>query len=107
MDHSLRIINNEIAVKSIHEFIQLISKMDIDYFEYTFHKTKRKYLKDMVLLFEQIENDFHYVFILKQKTHVFQLQWTESVLQAHLDLLLPNLPESYLKQTLGGHLQAM
>ena len=107
MNHSLRIINKEIDVKSIHEFIQLISKLDVDYFEKTFYRTKRKYLKDMVLLFEQIENDFHYVFILKQKTHVFQLQWKETVLLAHLDLLSPNLPESYLKQTFGKHLQAI
>ena len=107
MNHSLRKINSKIIVNSLHEFIQLISKMDDDYFEQTFLKTKSKYLKDMALLFEQIENDFHYVFILKQKTHIFQLQWKETVLQAHLDLLSSNLPKSYLKQTFGKQLQAM
>jgi len=47
------------------------------------------------------------IFILKQKTHVFQLQWKEIVLLVHLDLLSPNLPESYLTQTYGKHLQAI
>ena len=107
MNHSLRKINSKIIVNSLHEFIQLISKMDFDYFEHTFHKTKKNYLKDMTLLFEQIENDFHYVFILKQKTHSFQLQWKESVLQAHLDLILPNLPLSYLKQSQVSHSQVI
>ena len=106
MNHSLRKINIKVIVNSIHEFIQLISKMDDDYFEHTFLKTKSKYLKDMVLLFEQIENDFHYVFILKQKTHIFQLQWKETVLQAHLDLLSTNIPESYLKK-IGKQLQVI
>jgi hypothetical protein len=94
-------------VKSLQEFIKLIGKLDVDYFENTFHKSKKKYLEDLSLLFEQIENDFHYVYILKQKTHVFQLQWKESVLKAHLDLLIPNLPSSYLKQSLTTQLQAI
>ena len=107
MNHSLRKINNKITIKSLHEFIQLIGEMDGDYFELTFHKKKAKYLEDLTMLFEQIENDFHYVYILKQTTHVFQLQWKESVLKAHLDLLMPNIPHSYLRNPLVAQLQAI
>lgn len=94
-------------MKSLNEFIKLIGKMDVEYFEITFHKTRKKYLQDLAMLFEQIENDFHYVYILKRNTHVFQLQWKESVLKAHLDLLMPNIPSSYLKKPLVAQLQAI
>ena len=100
MNHSLKKINSKVTVNSLHEFIQLISKMDVNYFENTFYKPKKKFLKDMALLFEQIENDFHYVFILKQNTYLLQLKWKESVLKAHLDLLIPSLPKRYLKHPL-------
>ncbi len=107
MNHTLRKINNKISVKSLKEFIQLLSKIDTSYFERTFHKSKGKYLNDIQLLFEQIESDFHYVYVLKQGTHIFQLQWKESVLKAHLDLLVPNLPSSYLRCSVIFQYQAI
>jgi hypothetical protein len=107
MRHSLRKIRESINVNTLEEFAQLLTKMETTYFENTFHKTQAKYLGDIQLLFQQLEDDFHYVHILKQKTHTFQLQWKESVLKAHLDLLIPNLPYSYLKQPTVSHLKVV
>lgn len=89
-------ISSLIQVKSNAEFFTLLKKIDSTFYEQTFHKSKNNYLQDIRNLLSQLEEDFHYVYILKRKSHVFQLQWKESVLAAHLNLITLQLPEKYL-----------
>lgn len=107
MNYALKKINSQVSVESVKTFMQLLSKLDSNYFENNFYKSKTKYLEDMQLLFEQIQSDYHYVYVLKRKTHVFQLQWKESVLKAHLDLLIPNIPVKYIVTSAVVRLEAI
>lgn len=95
MTHSFRKIREYINVKSTEEFSEVLTSLSPRFFNDEFSKTKSAYLVDFKRLLQQVDQDFHYVWVLKQEKYAFQLRWKESVLKAHLDLLLKMIPAEY------------
>tara|TARA_Y100000589_G_scaffold135278_1_gene129467 strand:- start:181 stop:486 length:306 start_codon:yes stop_codon:yes gene_type:complete len=91
MKYSLSKIKQSIEVESMEEFNTLLADIPPYFFKKQFQKSKRDYLKNLFRLFDQIDHDFHFVYILKQEKYAFQLRWKEDVLKAHLDLLFPKI----------------
>ena len=89
MKYSFSKIKQSIQVESMEEFNALLSNIPAVFFNKQFQKSKSECLDNLFRLFDQIDHDFHFVYILKQEKYSFQLRWKESVLKAHLDLLLP------------------
>jgi len=87
MKYSIRKIKEQLGVKDLSDFKGLINSISESFFESHFYKSKSTYFEDILRLFDQIDNDYHFVWVLKQEKYVFQLQWKENVLKAHLDLL--------------------
>jgi len=92
MKHSLSKVKQSIHVDSLREFGQLLSSIPYDFFHQEFQKSKPEYIENIFRLFHQIDDDFHFVWVLKQDKYAFQLSWKESVLKAHLDLLILQIP---------------
>ena len=92
MKYSFSKIRQSVQVKSIEEFNSILSNIPSVFFIQQFQKSKPEYLNNLARLFDQIDHDFHFVYILKQEKYAFQLRWKESVLKAHLDLLIPEIP---------------
>ena len=91
MKYSFSKIKQSIQVESIEEFKALLANIPSEFFNKQFQKSKLDYLDNLFRLFDQIDHDFHFVYILKQEKYAFQLRWKESVLKAHLDLLFPKI----------------
>lgn len=99
MTYSFSKIRECIDVQSIEEFKSLLQKVTPHFFKVKFEKSKKEYVEEIYRLFEQIDSDFHFVWVLKQEKYAFQLRWKESVLRAHLSLLLEVFPdENILKK---------
>lgn len=96
MNHSFRKIREYINVNSTEEFGDVLNSLSPRFFDDHFGKTKSDYLLLIERLLLQIDQDFHYVWILKQEKYAFQLRWKESVLKAHLDLLMKIIPNDFL-----------
>lgn len=96
MTYSFSKIRERMNVKSIEEFTFVLNEITPQFFYSQFEKSKTEYLNDMKRLFKQIDNDFHFVWVLKQEKYAFQLKWKESVLKAHLDLLLGQVSDDFL-----------
>ena len=96
MTHSFRKIREYINVKSMEEFSEVLTSLSPRFFNEKFDKSKLVYLKEFKRLLDQVDQDFHYVWVLKQNKYAFQLRWKESVLKAHLDLIINNIPKDYL-----------
>jgi hypothetical protein len=96
MRHSFSKIRQIIKVESIEELNSILSEIPPIFFNRQFQKSKWEYLDNLFRLFDQIDNDFHFVYVLKQEKYTFQLRWKESVLNAHLDLLLVQIPDHLL-----------
>lgn len=96
MTYSFSKIREHINVKTIEEFKAVLKTVTPQFFNKQFEKSKSEYINDMLRLFKQIDNDFHYVWVLKQEKYAFQLKWKESVLKAHLDLLLQQVPHEFV-----------
>ena len=92
MEYSLSKIKQSIHIDSLREFGQLLSAIPSDFFHQQFQKSKSEYIENIYRLFHQIDSDFHFVWVLKQEKYAFQLRWKESVLKAHLDLLILHIP---------------
>lgn len=92
MEHSLSKVKQYIHVDSLREFGQLLSAIPSVFYHQQFQKSKSEYIENMYRLFHQIDDDFHFVWVLKQEKYAFQLRWKESVLKAHLNLLVPQIP---------------
>ncbi len=92
MKYSFSKIKQSIQVESMEEFNAILSKIPSVFFYKQFQKSKSECLDNLSRLFDQIDHDFHFVYILKQEKYTFQLRWKESVLKAHLDLLIPKVP---------------
>ena len=92
MRYSLSKIKETIQVESMEEFNAILSKIPSVFFYKQFQKSKSECLDNLSRLLDQIDHDFHFVYILKQEKYNFQLHWKESVLRAHLDLLIPKVP---------------
>jgi hypothetical protein len=92
MEHSLSKVKQVIQIDSLNEFGQLLSAIPSVFYHQQFQKSKSEYIGNMHRLFHQIDDDFHFVWVLKQEKYAFQLRWKESVLKAHLDLLVPQIP---------------
>ena len=101
MTYSNNKLKDYINVKSTNEFFCLLEDVPPLFFNTQFDKSKSTYLSDIARLFNQIDNDFHYVHVLKQEKYLFQLKWKESVLKAHVELLLPQFPEQILIKKAG------
>ena len=96
MTYSFSKIRELVNVKNIGEFKALLNQISPTFFDNRFEKTKSEYIKYLSRLFKQIDNDFHFVKILKQDTYTFQLRREEIVLKAHLDLLIEELPYEFI-----------
>lgn len=96
MTYSFRKIKEFFNFQTMEEFNGVLNQITPQFFYTQFEKTKSEYLNDLVRLFEQIDNDFHFVWVLKQEKYAFQLRWKENVLKAHLDLLLEKVPQEFL-----------
>jgi len=92
MKYSFSKIKQSIQVESIEEFNSILSNIPSVFFNQQFQKSKAEYLNNLSRLFDQIDHDFHFVYILKQEKYTFQLRWKETVLKAHLDLLISEIP---------------
>ena len=92
MEHSLSKIKESIHVDSLREFSQVLSNIPSGFFYQKFQKSKSEYIENIYRLFRQIDDDFHFVWVLKQEKYAFQLRWKESVLKAHLNLLILQIP---------------
>ena len=96
MTYSFSKIREYINVKTVEEFKAIVGELTPHFFNKQFEKSKGEYLDDLIRLFEQIDNDYHFVWVLKQEKYAFQLRWKESVLKAHLDLILSEVPKKLL-----------
>ena len=101
MTYSNSKLKNYINVRSINEFFSLLEDISPSFFVAQFAKSKASYLSDITRLVTQIDNDFHYVYFLKQEKYLFQLKWEESVFKAHIELLLPQFPKQVLIKKVG------
>lgn len=101
MTYSNSKLKNYINVRSINEFFSLLEDISPSFFVAQFAKSKASYLSDITRLVTQIDNDFHYVYFLKQEKYLFQLKWKESVFKAHVELLLPQFPKQVLIKKVG------
>ncbi len=91
MKYSIRKIKEQLGVQDLSDFRSVINSISESFFESHFYKSKSAYCEEILRLFDQIDNDYHFVCVLKQEKYVFQLQWKENVLKAHLDLLKQGL----------------
>ena len=101
MTYSNSKLKNYINVRSINEFLSLLEDISPSFFVAHFANSKASYLSDITRLVTQIDNDFHYVYFLKQEKYLFQLKWKESVFKAHIELLLPQFPKQVLIKKVG------
>lgn len=92
MEYSLSIVKKFVHVDSFQDFSNVLSAIPSVFFHQRFEKSKSEYLKIISRLFSQIDHDFHFVWILKQERYAFQLRWKESVLKAHLEILIVQIP---------------
>ena len=92
MKYSFSKIRQRIQVETIGDLNTVLCHIPSSFFNQQFQKTKSEYLDSLFRLFEQIDSDFHFVYILKQEKYTFQLHWKESVLKAHLDLIVTQIP---------------
>ncbi|MBI34752.1 MAG: hypothetical protein CMP67_05235 [Flavobacteriales bacterium] len=92
MNYSLSKIKQLIKVDSLEELSLILSNIPSSFYNQKFQKSKSVYLENMKRLFNQINQDFHFVYLLKQEKYAFQLRWKESVLEAHIDLLISEIP---------------
>ena len=67
MTYSNSKLKNYINVRSINEFFSLLEDISPSFFVAQFAKSKASYLSDITRLVTQIDNDFHYVYFLKQE----------------------------------------
>ena len=95
MAYSFSKIKEFIHVNSVDDFISLLHGVSPKFFNEKFEKSKNEYLIDINRLFEQLDEYFHFVWVLKQEKYVFQLKWKEIVLKAHMELLMEQIPHSY------------
>lgn len=97
MNYAYIRLNEIIKVATTDQFFEQLSSLDYLFFETTFFKSKAEYITEINRLLDQINNDYHYVAVLKQEKYRFQLNWKETVLAAHLRLLLPHFGKNELQ----------
>lgn len=85
MTYAEKVLQNEFGFKSLNEFLDVIDGLLSHSFYSIFFKSKGEYQKSMKRLIAQINNDFHYVYYLKQQKMQFQLNWKLKVLKAHVE----------------------
>lgn len=95
MTYSFNKIKEHINIESLKDFNSILQGIPPHFFNIKFEKSKNEYLVYIARLFEQIDNDFHFVWVLKQDKYAFQLRWKESVLNAHFEVLMEQIPLSY------------
>jgi succinate dehydrogenase flavin-adding protein (antitoxin of CptAB toxin-antitoxin module) len=95
MTYSFNKIREYINIQSLDDFNSILKGISPSFFSKKFEKSKNECLDDIKRLLEQIDHDFHFVWILKQEKYAFQLQWKESVLKAHVEVLMEQIPISY------------
>lgn len=97
MNYAYIRLNEIVKVTTINQFFEQLNALDHLFFETTFFKSKAEYVAEISRLLDQINNDYHFVAVLKQEKYRFQLNWKESVLKAHLQLLLPRFAKNALQ----------
>lgn len=94
MSHAERILLNRTGVRTLQGLLESLKNLDESFFEIHFEKVKHSYLQEIQRLFNQVNNDYHFVYYLKRQEFEFQLKWKESVLIGHLNVLEPRLNQT-------------
>lgn len=94
MSHAERILLNRTGIRTLQGLLESLKKLDESFFEIRFEKAKDSYLKEVQRLFDQVNNDYHFVYYLKRQEFEFQLKWKESVLIGHLNILITEVNPS-------------